>query len=157
MGPQYAHELADRALKNYTLVRRREDEGDDGAFGTTALISALLLVVVSPQEHIIREAGQRGFPDVLRTFAWPNEVRPYVSGDAVFCEFLTALRNALSHDDFGFLVSKENGEVVGAYFSVKLGNESKCVGFFEEDLYTFAQGLVAVYREMKVSANAKGI
>lgn len=153
MKPVFAHELAERALSNYRFLKKNEDQNNKDVFATTALLSSLLLTVVSPKEDIEKTFKDAGLPLIVNQLDWPNEIAPYKDRHSELVTFIVQMRNAVAHNDFEFLIDDKD-VVIGASFNIKLENENIEVQFFENDLYKFAKCITEIYKSINIHATA---
>lgn len=154
MEPIFAHELSERALKNYKIICKEEKLKNKNAYATTALVCAMLFSVVSFQDDVIKKVESKGFPKKLRGLKWPNEVEKYIEGNSSFISFITSLRNSVSHNDFIFIVDV-NKKVLGVSFCIELDNSKLELDFLEENLKEFLEKLTEVYEYYEIELKSK--
>lgn len=155
MKPTYAHELSERALKNYEILAKLEEDGKKNIYTTTALISAMIFSIISFNEKVFRELSNKQLPPEIRTWEWPNEVRQYLNSDSKFILFLNSLRNSVAHSDFQFIVEGETNVVKGASFSIEMDNKRPTIDFFETDLLNLLKNLTKTYKFYKIPSAAR--
>lgn len=154
MKPIFAHELSNRALKNYKIIHKEEKLKNENAYATTELVCTMLFSVISLQSDIVQKITDKGFPEKLRKLKWPNEVKKYIENDSLFISFITSLRNSVSHNDFKFIVDVKK-RVLGVSFHMKFKNSKLELDFLEEDLEIFLINLTKLYESYKIEAKFK--
>lgn len=154
MKPTYAHELSERALKNYEILAKLEKDGEENIYTTTALISAMIFSVISLNEDII-DKDENYISPQIRGLSWPLEVKTYIYSDTNFFKFLNSLRNSIAHNDFCFLIEEKTEIVRGVSFHIK--DEKENIDFFEEHLVSLLKCLTKLYGYYKIDYSYKYI
>lgn len=120
MKPSCACELAERALENYHIIKRKEDDGEE-AFATVAALSATLFCIIMFREkgmldnvHITEEKIEN-LPTAIQNALNAEEK---FDNTQIFIIIIKLMRHSLAHSSFKFTVDK-NDRVYGINFYLK--------------------------------------
>ena len=155
MKPNCAGELAMRAMKNHTIILKKEDNGED-AYASVALISSMLFTVISLNEEGLCECIEKSKSAsamICNYKHFPSKMYDYLGSPKKFSYFIRDIRNSIAHNNFG-MVYTDDYKIVGMYFFPKK-DEDNYIYFNEKELKTILERLVNIYMELDIDAKTK--
>lgn len=127
MKPSCACELAERALENYRIIKRKEDDGEE-AFATVAALSATLFCVIAYKEWgFLERVKQKELDNIINIERLPEPIRAAVnnqkdhSKESNFFDIITLIRHSLAHSNITLLVNTDN-YLAGVRFKLRTPN-----------------------------------